>query len=124
MLHEKDLLQYIVCAGDWCDVLLLGPATIKAHVMLVMSITGIFLGLSILDPYLCAGFDCGLCMSTSIIAWAKKQECHPQQDDYAYMLLLASVIVAITFWWLLAVCNIIAMLGAKTFFECHVIESM
>ena len=71
------------------------------------------------------GFDCGLWASASIITLTKKrQECHHWQDDYACMLLLAPVIVAITFWWLLAICNIIAMMGAQTFFECHVIESM
>ncbi len=40
------------------------------------------------------------------------------------MLLVAPVIVTITFWWLLAICNIIAIPGVKTFIECHVIEFM
>jgi hypothetical protein len=51
-------------------------------------------------------------MSAGIIALIKKQECRHQQDDCASVFLLAPVIVTITFWWLLVICNIIAILGS------------
>ena len=87
MLHEKDLLQYIICAGNCCNVLLLGPATIKAHVYacdvhrwhfscVVNSWT--------LPLY---GFWLWI-MSAGIITLIKNQECRHQQDDCASMLLI------------------------------------
>ena len=81
-------------------VLLLGPATIKAYVYACDLHHWHLLDMSNHEPYLCMGFDCGWCVSASIITLTKKQECHHQQDDYACLLLSSQVIVAITFWWL------------------------
>ena len=50
MLHEKDLLQYIICTGNWCNVMLLGLATIKAHVYACNVHRWHFPELSILEP--------------------------------------------------------------------------
>ena len=59
MLHEKDLLQYIVCAGNLCNVFLFDLVTIKTCVYARDVHLWQFLELSILEPYLCTGFDCG-----------------------------------------------------------------
>ena len=61
MVREKFLLQYIVCADKLGNMsLLLGPATIKAHVCACDVHRRHFLDLTNPEPYLCMGFDCGL----------------------------------------------------------------
>ena len=70
---KKNLLQYIVCAGDLHDLsCCLVRQQWRLMVMLVISITGIFWSINP-EPYLCTGFDCGLCVSTSIIALTKNR---------------------------------------------------
>jgi hypothetical protein len=56
----------------WVNVLLLGPATIKTYVYACDFHHWHFLDTSNPEPYLCMGFDCGLCMSASIIPLTKK----------------------------------------------------
>ena len=56
---KRILLQYIVCAGNLCNVFLLDLATIKTCVYACNVYHWHFLELSIFEPYLCTGFDCG-----------------------------------------------------------------
>ena len=69
---KKDLLQYIVCAGNlrYISCCLVWQQW-RGMFMLVISITGIFWSINP-EPYLCMGFDCGLCVSMSIIALTKE----------------------------------------------------
>ena len=98
MVHQKFLLQYIVCADTLSNMsCCLVRQQSRLMFMLVISITGILLDMSNHEPYLCMGFDCSWCVSASIITLTKNQECHHQQDDYACLLLSSQVILAITF---------------------------
>ena len=97
---KKILLQYIVCADNLCNMSCHLVKQQSRHMfLLVISITGIFLIRQswTLPLY---GFWLWFGLKHEYHRTDKKQECHHQQDDYACMLLLAPVIVAITFWWL------------------------
>ena len=74
MVHEKFLLQYFVCARKFGQyVLLPGMATIKAYVYACDFHHWHLLDMSNHEPYLCMGFDCGWCVSASIITLLRLQ---------------------------------------------------
>ena len=68
MVHEKFLLQYIVCTDKLRDMSwLLGLATIKAYVYACEFYHWHLLDMSNHEPYLCMGFDCRWCISVCVI---------------------------------------------------------
>ena len=74
MVHEKFLLQYIICADKLGNMsLLLGPATIKAYVYACEFYHWHLLDMSNHEPYLCMGFDCGWCTSASVVTLLRLQ---------------------------------------------------
>ena len=67
MVHEKFLLQYIVCADKLRDMSwLLGLATIKAYVYACEFYHWHLLDMSNHEPYLCMGFDSSWCISVCV----------------------------------------------------------
>ena len=74
MVHEKISLQYIVCADNLSNMpCCLVRQQLKLMFMLVISITGILLDMLNHETYLRLGFDCGWCVSASIITLLRLQ---------------------------------------------------
>jgi hypothetical protein len=100
MVHEKILLQYIVCT-DKLSSYLVAWSSNNQDLWLCMWFPSLAFAWHVKSWTLpLYGFYCCWCISASIITLTRKQECLHQQDDHACLLPLSPVIIPITFWWL------------------------
>ena len=91
----------------------------RLMIMHVISITGILWHIKSWTLYLCMGFDCGWCMRVSS---------HWQKNRSAFISKMIMRVRSFHPQWLWQSlpggCKIIALLGIKTFLECHVLKLM